>query len=386
MSRSIVTAVVAATGASGVLACVGGGVPSGLDGGFADAPVVAVPPTQVFDETGDLGLVIAVRVVPPPSEGADLVELELVAYDDTTGEQAWVDRMELAPGLASVEDVGQIDPRDGRIEMELTGRRGRTRLDYDARTQTWAYGPDRDLVPLFDELDFGAFHVMRQDLTASEEDERRIPPPLFEPFSYTPGFLRPLIGPRTSVSRLYRGPGSTLMLDALRYGPPEVRERNGMLEHFERRLDGVLDVFLVEVATGAVVGVGERRPPAGTTPLYVGPRIQQHRAVDRAGRVYYRDDAQVSADPIQRAGIDGGVDAITLDWGEHAECLDTRIFAVGPEGHLLTRERPDDRFPSGPPDGGVCLFAPDGSLVLSLPADPDRAWIGFSDPIQWYGP
>jgi len=98
-------------------ACVGGGGASdaGIDGGFLDARVVIVAPTYIVDESGDLGLLLSVRALPPPAEGVDLEELEVTAYDDVTGEQVWVDREPLPASLRSVAGVGQIDPRSGVI-------------------------------------------------------------------------------------------------------------------------------------------------------------------------------------------------------------------------------------------------------------------------------
>jgi hypothetical protein len=91
----------------------------------------------------------------------------------------------------------------------------------------------------------------------------------------------------------------------------------------------------------------------------------------------------VTREPIYRAGIDGTVEEITLDWGDTLDCVLTRIVDFGPQGHILARQRPGPAL-AGPVDGAVCLFGPDGSLVLALPPDPERAWVGFSDPVQWY--
>lgn len=56
---------------------------------------------------------------------------------------------------------------------------------------------------------------------------------------------------------------------------------------------------------------------------------------------------------------------------------------VGP-AHILTRQRPARLGGADRSNDAVCVFAPDGSLVLALPPDPERAWVGFSDPVQWY--
>lgn len=181
------------------------------------------------------------------------------------------------------------------------------------------------------------------------------------------------------------------MLDVYRYGPPELREAveawNGApVEWVEHYVGGVYDVFLVEPETGIVVGTGD-----GLVPTVPTGRLRNldeltpypyQSLVDRAGRTYLTvgGDDTVSRQTIYRTGFDGTVEEIVLDWGDATECLLTRIVAVGPEGHLLTRQRPEE--PS--PVSIVCLFAPDGSFVLSLPPDPDRRWIGFSDPVQWY--
>jgi hypothetical protein len=360
---------------------------TGLDGGFPDAPIVPVPPTYLVDESGDLGLLLAVRVAPLPADGVDLEELEVSAYDDTTATPAWVDHEPLPPSLRSVVGVGQLDPRGGIVELELRHAGGYlVRLDYDPRSEALVRRGDPELTPLFEELDFGAFRVRRQDILTRQDDERVLHDGAVEPFYYSPSSGVPMLGRWTIVSELRHGPGASLMLDALRYGPPDARVRNGVTEFFQRRVEGVRDVYLIEVATTAVVGLGERRLPEGVTPLYVGPRIERHQVVDRAGRVYFRSTAEVSDEPIRRAGIHANMDEVTLDWGEHEECLDTRIFAIGPAGHVLTRQRPDDRFPNADPDGVVCLFAPDGALVLALPAEPGRVWVGFSDPVQWFGP
>jgi hypothetical protein len=379
--------------------CVGGaGSDAGTDGGFLDTPVTVVAPTHVVDESGDLGLLLTLRVDPWPTMPAEWVfleTLEVTAYDDATGAVAWTDREVFPERQELVWPMGRPDPRTGVLEIQTeVHRTAGVRLDYDPRSQSWVEPMDVGTVTLPYTLDFGAFEVRRGECGGSGFSTRIYGRDRVEPFCYEPGTIRPPIGPRTGVAGMNRGPAGTLMLDALRYGPPEQRLRevshvqpDGTLrtesihEFVEHRIDGVRDVFLVEVETGAVVGVGERLLPEGVDPLTLGLLDEGRYATDRQGRIHFIRERAVTRAPIFRAAIDGSVDEVTLDWGDATECLLTDLYDVGPQGHILTLQR---AWRDYHPTGIVCLFAPDGSHVLSLPADPQRVWVGFSDPVQWY--
>jgi hypothetical protein len=280
-SFAVVPMVVLLTG------CLGGASSdAGTDGGFPDTPVVLVEPTHVVEEGEDLGLLLALRLDPWPMTLDDYLEtLEVEAYDATTGELAWTDREEIPWGHLGLDvAVGTADPRTGVIEMRMRRRETDARFDYDPRSEAWVTPIDEDLWGVgYDPLDFGAFDV-RRACGSTAFSERIFGRDSVESFCYQPGPIRPPIGPRTVVGTLTRGPGGTLVLDAIRYGPPEQRlreishpEPDGSLrseyvrEFFERRIDGVRDVFVVEVETGGVAALGERHAPPGVDHLRLGP-------------------------------------------------------------------------------------------------------------------
>jgi hypothetical protein len=374
-------------------ACAGnsGGPDAGTDGGFADASVVVVPPTHVVDESRDLGLLFTMRALPNDDPENVQSVIEITAYDTDSGDLAWSDREEFWGEFLWASS--RPDSQTGDVQVLLRAvnsppDRPTSRSDYDPRRGALVDGVEVEIDAYQDPLDFGQF-IVRSRPQAGSWDMRVfgrevVDRYMYERYGVDPGRGVPDIGPRTIVWSTRRGPGGTLMLDAARYAAPEAQTfpaDGGVQTLFvEQRIEGVFDVFLVEPSTANVVGVGERRPPE--VPRLTDGRELAH-LVDRRGRVYYRNDDHVTREPLYRAGIDGSVEEITLDWGDALECVLTRIVDVGPEGHVLTRQRPGPGL-RGPVDGAVCLFAPDGSLVLTLPPDPERAWVGFSDPVQWY--
>jgi hypothetical protein len=394
LSRSMAVLVVP------LLGCEGGLDPSTVDGGFPDALVVVVPPTREVDESGDLGLILSVRFVPGERRGdlTLLSQVEFTAYDDETGDITF-SQVEGSPDPRALTDgyVGLPDPQSGVLELWFYDPdHSFVRANFDAHVESWVEVEDPSTSTYSSSLDFGAFCVMpcdREDEPLGALETRIYGRTEVWRFCYQPGSTYPPIDPRTSVWGMWRGPRGTLALEASRYTPPELvqndlgrwdPERGGwvsnyVLEFVEHRVEGVRDIFLVEPETGDVVGLGERRLPEAPI-LFVRDELDRIALSDRLGRVLFRDDAAVSREPIYRAGLDGTIDEVTLDWGDATECLLTSIVEIGPRGHLITQQRPRELRPTGV----VCVFDPDGSLVLSLPPDPDRAWVGFSDPVQWY--
>ncbi len=355
-----------------------------IDGGFPDAQVVVVPPTRVADNGRDEHLFLSIGFTPATDVPG---RFDVTAYDPRTGMVQWTQSFDLPFLPETVSRVSNtVDPRDGSLAFSVEGEYGAEwSLSLDVRARTVA---SVELPWLDDGLtasDVGWLRVHEgprihdQILLRADQITR------FE-YVYQPNLLvdevivQPEI-PYLSMTRWHRGSARTLVVDGIGFGEP-VLQRDGFGDpaFFVFSIeDGTYDVYVLEPETGALVGTGRRVPPPGVAALTNGVRMQ---LVDRDGRRYYRDGDYVNADPIYRAGMDGTTDEVVLHWGDAGSCLLTRIVAVGPEGHILSRQRPEPGWPMAP-DGVICLFGPDGELVLSLPADPQRVWAGFSDPIQW---
>lgn len=359
-----------------------GGPDGGTDGGFRDAALAVVPPTRVVDESRDVGLLLTMRPLPNDNPRRVQSAVDVSAYDVNTGELVWSEREEFWGEFLWASSRPDAD--SGRVGIQTRIPDGPPmRVDYDPRGRAMVEVSETSASYYPDPLDFGEF-IVRPREQVGHAATRVFDRDRVEPFTFDPGPVVADIGPRTMVWRYARGPGGTLMLDARRYSPPEAQTfpADGGVETLfvEQRIEGVFDVFLVEPSTGNLLGVGERRPP--DVERLTDGRLDAN-LIDRRGARYYRNDDHVTREPIHRAGIDGTVEELTLDWGDTLDCVLTRIVDVGPEGHILARQRPGPAL-AGPVDGAVCLFAPDGSLVLALPPDPERAWVGFSDPVQWY--
>jgi hypothetical protein len=132
------------------------GPDAGVDGGFADAPVVIQAPSRVIDESRDLGLLLEVRV-PPEMRFGDPVYpvLEVTARDADNGDVTWLDREPLPTDRIEELYFRPPDPTFGTFSVRMRTDGEYPVLEYDPRSESLIepVGGGLTEVP----LDFGTF-------------------------------------------------------------------------------------------------------------------------------------------------------------------------------------------------------------------------------------